>query len=233
MQGTAKDDEEARERFLSIMQTQAGRMSGLIESLLCLSRLQMKEKKELSEQVNVPEMLPVVKQMLDAKADKKEMNIILKPCVQSGKILGDTSELNQVFQNLTDNALKYGQTGGTVTVSCRILPNDGMLDEEAPQIYAVSVHNTGEPIAAEHLPHLFERFYRVSETKKKAVGTGLGLSIVEQIVKHHNGQIKVESSNEKGTVFTVYLPMYPLDSSAGTSGSETKEQSIPADSVQP
>ena len=232
LQGMPEEDKEARTHFLSIMQTQTGRMSGLIESLLCLSRLQMNEKQELSEQVNVPEMLPVVKQMLDAKAEKKEMNIILKPCVQSGKILGDTSELNQVFQNLTDNALKYGQTGGTVTISCRILPNEGMLDEEAPQIYAVSVHNTGEPIAPENLPHLFERFYRVAETKNKAVGTGLGLSIVEQIVKHHNGQIKVESSNEKGTIFTVYLPMYPLDSSAETSDSENPEQSVPANSTQ-
>ncbi|MBO4644176.1 MAG: PAS domain-containing protein [Alphaproteobacteria bacterium] len=233
LQGMPDEDKEARNHFLGIMQTQAGRMSALIESLLCLSRLQMNEKRELSEQIDIPEMLPVVKQMLDAKAVKTEMNIVLKPCAQSGKILGNTSELNQVFQNLTDNALKYGKPGGKVTVSCRVLPNNGMLDEKAPQIYAVSVHNTGNPIAPENLPHLFERFYRVAETKNKAVGTGLGLSIVEQIVKHHNGQIKVESSIETGTVFTVYLPMYPLDSSEETSGSETTEQPVPADSELP
>lgn len=233
LQGMPDEDKEARKHFLGIMQTQAGRMSALIESLLCLSRLQMNEKQELSEQVDIPEMLPVVKQMLDAKAIKTEMNIVLKPCAQSGIIRGNTSELHQVFQNLTDNALKYGKTGGTVTVSCRVLPNDGMLDKKAPQIYAVSVHNTGEPIAAKNLPHLFERFYRVAETKNKAVGTGLGLSIVQQIVKHHNGKIDVESSIETGTVFTVYLPMYPLDSSAETSDSESPEQSAPAGSAQP
>lgn len=233
LQGTAKEDEEARERFLNIMQAQAGRMSGLIESLLCLSRLQMNEKRELSEQVEIPDLLPVIKQMLDAKAVKKEMDIVLKPCAQPGKILGDAGELNQVFQNLTDNALKYGQSGGKVTVSCRVLPNDGMLDGKASEIYAVSVHNTGNPIAPEHLPHLFERFYRVAETKNKAVGTGLGLSIVEQIVKNHNGRIDVESSNEKGTIFTVYLPMYSRDSSAETDGLKTEEQSVPADSARP
>lgn len=233
LQGMPKEDEDARTHFLGIMQAQAGRMSGLIESLLCLSRLQMNEKQELSEQVEIPEILPVVKQMLDAKAVKSDMKIVLKPCVQTGKIAGNTNELNQVFQNLTDNALKYGKAGGTVTVSCRVFPNDGTLEGEAPEIYAVSVHNTGNPIAPQNLPHLFERFYRVTETKNKAVGTGLGLSIVQQIVKHHNGRIDVESSIEKGTVFTVYLPMYPLDSSAENAGSETTGQSAPADSGQP
>ena len=108
-----------------------------------------------------------------------------------------------------------------------------ILDGDVSQIYAVSVHNTGDPIAPENLPHLFERFYRVAETKNKAIGTGLGLSIVEQIVKHHNGKIKVESSMETGTIFTVYLPMYPLDSSAETDDLKTEEQSAPADSEQP
>ena len=233
LQGTAKEDEEARARFLNIMQTQAGRMSALIESLLCLSRLQMKEKQELSEPVDVPDILSAVKQVLDVKAEKAKMNIVLKPCVQSGRIAGDAGELTQVFQNLTDNALKYGKDGGTVTVSCRVLPKEEMPEIDAPAVYAVSVHNTGDPIAPENLPHLFERFYRVAETKNKAVGTGLGLSIVQQIVKHHHGQIKVESSKEAGTAFTVYLPMRPLDSPAETSGSETEGQPVPADSETP
>ena len=228
LQGMPKEDEEARNRFLNIMQMQAGRMSGLIESLLCLSRLQMSEKRELSEQVDVPEILQIVKQMLDAKASKTQMNIVVKPCIQSGKIMGNTNELNQVFQNLTDNALKYGQEGGTVTISCRVLPND-KISEEVSELYAVSVHNTGKPIPAEYLPHLFERFYRVAETKNKATGTGLGLSIVEQIVKHHNGKIEVESSNEKGTIFTVYLPMYPLEASGKTSDLTDTEAQSPAD----
>ncbi|MBR1777189.1 MAG: PAS domain-containing protein [Alphaproteobacteria bacterium] len=233
LQGMSEEDEEARNHFLNIMQTQAGRMSSLIESLLCLSRLQMNEEQEFSAEVEVPEILPAVKQMLDTKAAKTEMSIVLKPCAQTGRILGDVSELNQVFQNLTDNALKYGKPGGKVTVSCRILPNDGMLDDKAQQIYAVSIHNTGDPIAPENLPHLFERFYRVAETKNKAVGTGLGLSIVQQIIKHHNGRIDVQSSNETGTVFTVYLPMYPLEPSAENAGSETTEQSAPADTAMP
>ena len=233
LQSTAKEDEQAREKFLTIMHTQAVRMSGLIESLLCLSRLQMSEGEKLSDFVDIPELLPAVKQMLDAKAVKTNMSIVLKPCAQSGIIFGNINELNQVFQNLTDNALKYGKPGGQVTISCRVFENQDMPEIEAPMIYAVAVHNTGEPIGAEYLPHLFERFYRVAATKNKAVGTGLGLSIVQQIVKHHGGMIKVESSNETGTVFTVYLPMYPQQDSEETFDSAKSEQPAPADLEKP
>ena len=180
-----------------------------------------------------PSIFISIKQMLDAKAVKTNMSIALKLCAQSGIIFGNVSELNQVFQNLTDNALKYGKSGGQVTISCRVFDNKDMPEIKAPMIYAVAVHNTGEPIAAEYLPHLFERFYRVAATKNKAVGTGLGLSIVQQIVKHHNGVIKVQSSNETGTVFTVYLPMYPEESSEETFDSESSEQITPAGSAEP
>lgn len=207
LQSTAKEDEAAREKFLSIMQNQAGRMSALIESLLCLSRLQINESEKVSERVNVPEILPAVKQMLDAKAEKNGMKIVLKTCAQTGAVYGNAGELTQVFQNLVDNALKYGKAGGTVTVSCRVTDNADAPDIKSPAAYVVAVHNTGDPIAAESLPHLFERFYRVAATKGRAVGTGLGLSIVQQIVKHHNGTVTVESSKEAGTVFTVRLPM--------------------------
>ena len=233
LQGMPKEDEEAREHFLNIMQMQAVRMSGLIESLLCLSRLQMNEKQKLSEEVDVPEILKAVKQMLDAKAIKTNMDIVLKPCMQSGRIFGDVNELNQVFQNLTDNALKYGKPGGKVTVSCRIISGDDFKEMDASQIYAICVHNTGNPISQESIPHLFERFYRVRETKSKATGTGLGLSIVKQIVKHHNGYIDVQSSNETGTVFTVYLPMYPHDFFEDNDDLKTTEQSNRASLKQP
>lgn len=230
LQGTAKQDADSREKFLNIMQTQATRMSTLIESLLSLSRLQMNENRKLSKTVNISEILPSVKQVLDAKASKMGTSIVLKMCAQDGFIFGDTGELSQVFQNLTDNALKYGKPGGTVTLSCRVKENDRSLPEiSSPLVFSVGVHNTGEPIAEEYLPHLFERFYRVAETKNKAVGTGLGLAIVQQIVKHHNGVIKVKSSNETGTVFTVYLPMYlqggtaNTDSESETSGSSAEE----------
>lgn len=218
LQSTARDDAEARDKFLGIMQTQAVRMSALIESLLSLSRLQMNANNKPSDAVDVPEILKNVKQMLDSKADKKNAVIALKLCAQPYRILGDAGELTQVFQNLTDNALKYGQDGGTVTLSCTVEGNN----------YLVSVHNTGDTIKPEALPHVFERFYRVAETKNKARGTGLGLAIVAQIVKHHDGKITVESSAEAGTTFTVSLPFSPE-----VGDSENTESSAPANTETP
>ena len=218
LQSTARDDAEARDKFLGIMQTQAVRMSALIESLLSLSRLQMNANNKPSDAVDVPEILKNVKQMLDAKADKKNAVIALKLCAQPYRIFGDAGELTQVFQNLTDNALKYGQDGGTVTLSCKVDGNN----------YLVSVHNTGDTIKPEALPHVFERFYRVAETKNKARGTGLGLAIVAQIVKHHDGKITVESSAEAGTTFTVSLPFSPE-----VGDSENTESSAPANTETP
>ncbi len=218
LQSTARDDAEARDKFLGIMQTQAVRMSALIESLLSLSRLQMNANNKPSDAVDVPDILKNVKQMLDAKAEKKNAVIALKLCTQPYRILGDAGELTQVFQNLTDNALKYGQDGGTVTLSCKVDGNN----------YLVSVHNTGDTIKPEALPHVFERFYRVAETKSKARGTGLGLAIVAQIVKHHDGKITVESSAEAGTTFTVSLPFSPE-----VGDSENTESSAPANTETP
>ena len=218
LQGTARDDAESRDKFLGIMQTQAVRMSALIESLLSLSRLQMNANNKPSDAVDVPDILKNVKQMLDAKAEKKNAVIALKLCTQPYRILGDAGELTQVFQNLTDNALKYGQDGGTVTLSCKVDGNN----------YLVAVHNTGDTIKPEALPHVFERFYRVAETKNKARGTGLGLAIVAQIVKHHDGKITVESSAEAGTTFTVSLPFSPE-----VGDSENTESSVRADTETP
>ncbi len=218
LQGTARDDAESRDKFLGIMQTQAVRMSALIESLLSLSRLQMNANNKPSDAVNVPEILKNVKQMLDSKAEKKNAVIALKLCTQPYRIFGDAGELTQVFQNLTDNALKYGQDGGTVTLSCKVDGNN----------YLVAVHNTGDTIKPEALPHVFERFYRVAETKNKARGTGLGLAIVAQIVKHHDGKITVESSAEAGTTFTVSLPFSPE-----VGDSEDTKSQAPADTETP
>ena len=210
LQNTAKDDKAARERFLSIMQTQAGRMASLIESLLSLSRLQMNESVKPSDSVSVPDIVANAKKMLDGKAEKTKSKIVLKLCEQEKNILGNADELMQVFQNLIDNALKYGQPQSTVTVSSKV-ENDR---------YVVSVHNTGDPIPPAALPHLFERFYRVAE-KKKIQGTGLGLAIVAQIVKHHGGEIRVESSVENGTSFIVSL-------ACETSGEAETAETAPA-----
>ena len=239
LQGPARDDAKAREEFLNIMSLQALRMSRLIENLLSLSRIQMNENTRPSDPVNVCDILRSVQFSLETKAEKSGSSIVLKSCAQEAPVLGNVGELTQVFQNIIDNALKYGRKGSVVTVSCRTENNVDFPEIPSARLFAVAVHNTGDPIPPEHLPRLSERFYRVEATKSKAVGTGLGLSIVQKILKRHSGALKIESSKEVGTVFTVCLPMgNPIherlpDFGSETSGSSAEGQTAPADSKAP
>lgn len=131
------------------------------------------------------------------------------PCVP-----GDPDELAQVFQNLIDNALKYGRGGSTVTVEARIVHDPVQLKVRLPGLrdpkgmVAIDVRDEGEGIAREHLPRLTERFYRVDAARSRDLGgTGLGLAIVKHIVNHHRGSLDIESIPGKGSIFTVYLPL--------------------------
>ena len=211
LQGSAKDDPKAREEFLNIMSLQAERMSKLIESLLSLSRIQMNEHSKPSDPVDVCDVLENVRAVLEAKAAKSNMQIALKLCPPEAPVSGNAGELMQVFQNITDNAIKYGRKASVITISCRMENNMDFPQIPSARLFAVSVHNKGDPIPSGDLPRLSERFYRVEATKNKAVGTGLGLAIVQQILKRHNGALNVRSSAEEGTVFTVYLPVGSRD----------------------
>jgi len=113
-------------------------------------------------------------------------------------IRGDAERLRQLVWNLVENALRYTPAGGTVSVSLR----------RHGQVAELTVADTGIGIAAEHLPHIFERFYRADTGRSRAVGgTGLGLSIVRQITEAHGGQVRVRSTPGEGSTFTVALPI--------------------------
>ena len=142
--------------------------------------------------------------------------------------MGDSGELTQVFQNLFDNAIKYAKEKSVVTITCR---NEDNIDQKRipyDRLFVVTVHNTGDPIPPEMQPRLTERFFRVPSLKNKANGTGLGLAIVVQILKHHFGALKIQSSPEEGTSFTVYLPMretvIPEEEERGDSSDDVQEQ---------
>jgi signal transduction histidine kinase len=111
-------------------------------------------------------------------------------------VTGDARRLEQVLQNLTANALRHTPRGGRVRLEAR---------SEGAGL-AISVSDTGEGIAAEHLPHVFDRFYKVDPARADAGGTGLGLSIVKAIVERHGGTVAVASTTAAGTTFTVRLP---------------------------
>ena len=204
LRGPARDDEEARGHFLSIMHDQALRMTRLVEDLLSLSRIEMKEHSAPTTETQLAQLLPTVVGGLEPQAREKNITIEIE-LDGLAPVIGDADDLAQVFQNLIDNAVKYGRNGTAV----RVVAGDQMrarLRIGGPAV-AVSVVDQGEGIAREHLPRLTERFYRVDKARsRKLGGTGLGLAIVKHIVNRHRGAIEVESVEGEGSSFTVMLP---------------------------
>jgi len=217
LRGPARDDAEARLRFLSIMQEQAERMARLVEDLLSLSRIELHEHTPPNTTADLAQVLEGVVDALEMKAARRGMALRLElpagneqggdPQAGLPPVQGDRDELAQVFQNLVDNAIKYGRTGTPVVIEVAILgADDDRLRRLGRPAVAVTVVDQGDGIAREHLPRLTERFYRVDTARSREMGgTGLGLAIVKHIVNRHRGHLEVESELGRGSRFTVTL----------------------------
>jgi len=208
--GSARDDAKARERFLAIMKTQANRMARLIDDLLSLSRIELTEHMHPEAAVD---LVPIVRQVVDGLqmlATDRNVEIVVAPPDQSAFVPGDRDELTRVFENLIENALKYGASGKRVDIFFSVANAPG---GEAETL--VTIRDYGPGIAAEHIPRLTERFYRVDVTQSRAEGgTGLGLSLVKHILNRHRGRLTIESETGKGATFTVRLPLLHSESTA-------------------
>lgn len=197
LQGAAKDDPAARDRFLQVMSEQADRMTRLIDDLLSLSRVEMREYLPPSENVDLEEALADVVQSLEPLAERSGTVLRVASAPPNPVVRGDRDELLQVFQNLIHNALKYGRQGGTVDLSIT----------RAGKRLKVSVTDDGPGIPPQHLPRLTERFYRINvAASRERGGTGLGLAIVKHILNRHKGELEITSEVGKGSTFTVNLP---------------------------
>jgi two-component system phosphate regulon sensor histidine kinase PhoR len=206
LQGPAKDDPAARERFLAIMHGQSQRMSRLIDDLLSLNRIEMKAHMRPSDEVD---LVSVLQHVLDAfEPLARELDVALEVELPEGSVSvpGDRDELVQVFSNLVENALKYGREGKRVVVSL-IRPSGA----RSPCL--VSVRDFGPGIAAEHLPRLTERFYRVDDDRQNR-GTGLGLAIVKHILNRHRARLTIESEPGQGALFSVRFDVSTFAASA-------------------
>jgi two-component system phosphate regulon sensor histidine kinase PhoR len=209
LRGPAKDDAVARAKFLEIMQDQARRMARLVDDLLSLSRIELREHMPPTGSINIALSLNALKTTLDRQAETRRMPIILDLAVGLPDIVGDSDELTQVFQNLIDNALKYGKPGTEIRVvageAAQVPPS---FPDPRRRAVAISVTDIGEGIAREHLSRLTERFYRVDVGRSRDLGgTGLGLAIVKHIVSRHRGAMVIDSEVGRGSTFTVYLPV--------------------------
>ncbi len=204
LQGPARDDARARERFLEIMRGQAQRMRRLIDDLLSLSRIEMRAHVQPTQTVDLSALVRHMIETLSSLAQDRGVAIQAKLPEQPVHVLGDRDELLRVLENLIENAVKYGESGGRVDVDLvRVEASHG---RQLPHV-AVQVRDYGPGIAPEHLPRLTERFYRVdvAQSREKG-GTGLGLAIVKHIVNRHRGYLDIKSEPGQGARFTVTLP---------------------------
>jgi two-component system phosphate regulon sensor histidine kinase PhoR len=201
LQGTAKDDPATHERFLTIMADQASRMTRLIDALLSLSRVEMNAHVPPTGKVDLNDVLGHVCDTLEKLARDTELTLEVGRFPMPAVVRGDRDELDQVFQNLVHNALKYGGKGGHVRIEVKQLPPTG---RQAGR-YAIAVIDDGPGIPPEHLPRLTERFYRIETAAAPKVGTGLGLAIVKHILNRHRGELAISSEPGKGSIFTVIL----------------------------
>jgi two-component system phosphate regulon sensor histidine kinase PhoR len=205
LKGPARDDEPARDRFLDIMQTEASRMSRLINDLLSLSRIEQDEHMQPSTPVDTRALLEGVARLMQLRAEKQGITMELDLPDELKPIRGDQDQLIQVFQNLVDNALKYSP-GGSIHIRAR--PVDRLPQGGSAGIL-ISIEDHGEGIPKQHLPRLTERFYRVDAGRSRRMdGTGLGLAIVKHITRRHRGWLDIQSEAGKGTTVTVGLPLY-------------------------
>ncbi len=189
--GPAAKDEAARERFLNIMRQQAARMSALIDDLLSLSRIEMKQHVRPTGAVELRKLIGDVRDGLQMQAAEAGVRIeLLAP--DAVTVTGDSNELYEVFENLIDNAIKYGGDGGLVEIAI----GKGRVGYD----HAVTVIDHGAGIAAEHVPRLTERFYRVdAESSRKKKGTGLGLAIAKHTLNRHRALMTIKSKPGEGT----------------------------------
>jgi two-component system phosphate regulon sensor histidine kinase PhoR len=200
LQGPARDDPEARSRFLSIMASQATRMTRLIDDLLSLSRVEMRVHLPPRGILDLNEVASYVAQALEPLAAGSKMKIVVTKSETPVRIRGDRDEIVQVMQNLVHNAIKYGREGGRVEIAI-----SRVLDGSPPQPQAlVAVADDGPGIAPEHLPRLTERFYRANAAaSREKGGTGLGLAIAKHIVIRHRGELRITSVVGKGSTFSI------------------------------
>jgi len=205
LRGPAADDPPAQRRFLGIMAEQAERMNRLIDDLLSLSRIELTEHRPPAEQVNLGELAERIAAAFEPQVRARSARLTLRLDPALPDIMADPDQLDQVLQNLIDNALKYGREQGHVQVEVTVALPGGRWPPRPGVVLSVADDGPGIPRA--HVPRLTERFYRVNKGRSRGGGgTGLGLAIVKHIVNRHRGQLAIDSEEGRGTTFLVWLP---------------------------
>jgi len=198
------DDPEIEKRYLERTEKSAERLIRILEDLDTISQL---ESKEVSPDIEPFDIVALCEEVLESEAidaEEKNISLVFENKMDKAGVIGDRFRIKQVLVNLTVNSIKYGKKNGQTTIR---------LKNEPDAIYMEVVDN-GIGIAKEHLPRLFERFYRVDKGRSREQGgTGLGLSIVKHILEAHHQHIHVNSIEGEGTIFSFRLKKAPHHSS--------------------
>jgi len=213
--------EQTRRQFLGIIDEESNRLANLIEELLEISRLESGTVKILQEPVDIGTLVRQISSALQPLADKKGIQLSIDMNEGLPELLGDNGKIQSAITNLVGNAIKFTSEGGRVCVrvwhglparenTAPLRPRSATSKMTVPQKadeLVIKVSDTGIGIPKDALPKIFDRFYRVPHPGKQIPGTGLGLAIVKKIVALHDGRIEVESELNRGTTFTIFLPL--------------------------
>ena len=197
----AKNDPEAVEKFANRMQTESKRLTDLVQEIINLSRLQDSDPLSVPSELHVQDLIREAIDQTQVTADSRQI-VVTNSGDVDGLILGDREQLIMAIQNLIENAINYSPEGTKVTVTSKV--EDGIVD--------ISVTDQGIGIPDVDLDRIFERFYRVDPARSRLTGgTGLGLSIVKHVALKHGGEVKVWSSENVGSTFSLRLPIYSVN----------------------
>ena len=192
------EDEAERHSAAEVVHQEAERMRALVEDLLYLSQIEAGQLPLTLEPLDIDAAVTATGQRFRLQADAAEVSI--RVATDGQPVRADERRIEQILANLVDNAIRYAPAGTEVLLRTARVPGFVLLE----------VHNGGEPIPPDDLPHLFDRFYQVDRARTRSGGqvhSGLGLSIVKELVQAHGGDVTVQSSRDAGTVFSVRLPI--------------------------
>lgn len=205
LRGPAKDDTRARERFLGLMSHEATRMVNMISDLLSLSKVEAQSRIRPSGRTDIAALITRIKTTLSEQASKENKTVNLEILSSSTSVEGNEEELTKVFQNLVENAIKYGDADTIVNI--KVEKRNDVAGIVGP-VMVVKISDQSNGIPKQHIARLTERFYRVDTHRSRDKGgTGLGLAIVKHIINHHRGRLQIKSEVGIGSTFSVFLPV--------------------------
>ncbi len=195
LQRGAMEDRQVASDFMERINRDIVRMNDLVSELLELSLLESGQMKLDIAAIDLIPFLEEIRQEYQVEAEAKKIRLRVEEDTRQPRVLGDRGKVRQILANLLDNALKATTESGEIWLSAEVRNSSTRI----------TVRDTGDGIAQEHLPHIFERFYKVDRSRRDG-GTGLGLSIVKHLVQAQNGEVWVESREGEGSAFSFTLP---------------------------